>query len=137
MAQTAEYALRVMAEMAVQRSRGPFRARDLAKKAHVPPAFLSKVMRQLVKAGLLEARHGRGGGFFLTRPLSKISFAEILAAVGSEFESNRCLFGWKKCPKKNPCLLHNQWKGMKGRLLRWAKETTLKDVRQDRPRIST
>ena len=63
--QTAEYALRAMASLA--RADGALTAEELSAQASVPVHYLAKVMRQLVVAGLVSARRGRGGGFRLAR----------------------------------------------------------------------
>lgn len=122
---TAEYALRAMAQIAALGVDGALRAKDLSELAHVPTPYLSKILRRLTAAGLLESEKGHGGGFRLTRPPSKISFADIFAALGEELDSNRCAFGWGDCDKKHPCLLHPAFSQLKGQLGAWSKSSTL------------
>ena len=54
-------------------------AQDL--KTHA--VFLRRVMAQLVRAELVEAREGRDGGYRLARPSSEITLADVFLAIRS------------------------------------------------------
>lgn len=127
--QTAEYALRVLAYMSVQEADRLVRARDLSVEIEIPASYLSKIMRRLVEAGLLESQKGHGGGFKIARPLPEITFADILEAVDLEARPQGCVFGWKTCDERNPCPLHPFWKRLKDDMEDWARAHTLEDVR--------
>ena len=126
--QTAEYALRVLAFMATREEDAPFRARDLYPDTGIPLYYLSKIMRRLVEGGLLSSQKGHGGGFEFARPLSKISFSDVLTAVGYETQAGSCVFGWSECNEKDPCPLHPFWSDIKNNFLNWAETYTLADV---------
>ncbi len=125
--QSAEYALRAMTCLA-QGDRVARKAADLAVEASVPAHYLSKVLRRLVAAGLLDSQKGHGGGFVLARPASEIRFADVLAAMGEAPVGGRCVFGWGKCDEKKPCPLHPAWSVLSEALQSWARESTLADV---------
>ena len=125
--QTAEYALRAMACLAAPGG-GAMRALDLSRATQVPPHYLSKVLRRLVHAGLLDSQKGHGGGFTLARPASKIRFADVLAAVDEAPETGRCAFGYAQCDAKNPCPLHPAWSKLNEQMSSWAERTTLASV---------
>ena len=128
MTQTAIYALRVMTELATADPNKVSSRGRLAKKTHVPIHFLAKVMRRLVKARLVKAKRGVGGGFALAKPLGKICFEDILRAVGYNLEENRCAFGWKICSAVHPCPLHPVWSILKGNFLDWTRKHSLLDL---------
>jgi Rrf2 family protein len=125
---TAEYALRAMAELSRCPPGTALRAVDLAKLTGVPDAYLAKVLRRLVNAGVLHATKGHGGGFTLARAPARIRFVEILEAVDSMPLADRCAFGRPKCSTVNPCPLHPVWSKLKDSFLGWARTTTLADV---------
>jgi Rrf2 family protein len=127
LSQTAEYALRAMAELARPHAE-PLRGSDLSDATQVPPHYLSKVLRRLVRAGLLVSQKGHGGGFVLARPAREIRFADVLAAVDQAPHSGRCAFGWGSCDVQHPCLLHPAWSRLNEALMIWADRTTLAEV---------
>lgn len=101
------------------------RASDLAATTHVPPAYVSKVMRKLVVAGLVSGTKGHHGGFKLARPAAQIRFIEVIRAVDPMPTTEPCAFGWGACNSASPCLLHPAFTGLRAQVRKWAEETTL------------
>ncbi len=128
LSQTAEYALRAMGQLAVLPHDGAVRGKDLAELTDIPSDYLFKIMRMLVRGGLLKAERGHGGGFRLARAPAEIRFAEILDAVGALPEKNRCAFGWGQCNPKKPCLLHPVVSGLNEAVEQWAHSATRADI---------
>jgi Rrf2 family protein len=54
---------------------------ELAAEQGLPGPFLEQQLLRLRRAGVLEARRGRHGGYRLRRPAPQLSLAEVLAAV--------------------------------------------------------
>jgi Rrf2 family iron-sulfur cluster assembly transcriptional regulator len=127
--QTAEYALRAMAWLATGPPGEPVRAADLSTCTGIPTHYLSKVLRRLVLAGLLDSQKGQGGGFSLARPPEEISFLDVLVSVDAYPTEGRCAFGWGSCDEANPCPLHGPWSQLNNQLREWASGTTLENVR--------
>ncbi len=128
--QTAEYALRVMALLAANPPDKPVRAKDLSEETGIPLHYLSKIMRRLVAAGLLNSQKGHGGGFILARPLSEIYFSDVLKAVNYDTEPAVCVFGWEECSEDKPCPLHFFWRDLKEYFSQWAEQHTLEEVKR-------
>jgi len=74
-----DYAIRALAELAV--APAPLTAKQIARARDIPKAFLTVILSQLVRAGLVRSRRGRIGGYVLERPPEEISMAEVIAAV--------------------------------------------------------
>jgi Rrf2 family transcriptional regulator, iron-sulfur cluster assembly transcription factor len=76
----ASHALKALLELA----RDPQRWRSshaLAAAEQLPEPMLEQLLLQLRRAGVLEARRGRSGGYRLRRAASGISVAEVMAAL--------------------------------------------------------
>ena len=129
LSQTAEYALRAMAWIASRPPGQPVLARDLSEGTQIPAQYLSKILRRLVLAGVLESRKGRGGGFTFARPAKEIRFREVLVAVDAYPKEGRCAFGWGACDANQPCPLHDSWSGMSEGFRRWASSSSFANVR--------
>jgi Rrf2 family protein len=128
LSQTAEYALRAMAWLAISPAGEPMRVRDLSIATGIPSHYLSKVMRRLVLAGLLVSQKGQGGGFVLSKAPDEIPFIDILIAMDVYPTDGRCAFGWGECDEIRPCPLHGSWSQLKEQLRSWAEDTTLADI---------
>jgi Rrf2 family protein len=103
---TSEYALRSVVFLA-ENPASPSPLQAIAATTQVPPGYLSKVLQQLVRAGLLNSQRGLGGGFSLARPATELSVYEVVQAVDP---ISRIL----ECPLKLPehreelCALHRR-----------------------------
>lgn len=122
---TAEYALRAMVTLGALAPSDSLTSADLSERTQVPLAYLSKVLRQLVAAGLLHGQRGHHGGFRLSRPPEQITFGEVLVAVGFHPPPNRCAMGWGTCSPAVPCPLHNAWSQIDASYQEWARCTTI------------
>ncbi|TDQ52112.1 BadM/Rrf2 family transcriptional regulator [Actinorugispora endophytica] len=72
--------MRAAAELAAA-SGGPVTAEQLARAQAIPGKFLENILTQLRRAGLVRSQRGPVGGYWLARPASEISLADIIRAV--------------------------------------------------------
>lgn len=117
--------------MAVHEESGPVRAKDMSASISIPPHYLSKVLRRLVEANILHATKGHNGGFVLARPAKQIKLIQILEAVEINVPPKHCIFGWRMCSSKEPCVLHHRWSSVNDAFQKWARTTTLADIKKD------
>lgn len=98
----------------------------LAMLTQAPAGYLSKVMRDLVVAGLVTSQRGPSGGFALARPAGQLTMLDVVNAVD---EIPRI----RECPLGNPahvklCPLHARIDGAMDLVERQFRQTTLAEV---------
>jgi len=76
----ADYALRAAIELAAATD-SHVTADRIARAQQIPGKFLETILTQLRRAGLIRSQRGPEGGFWLARPASEISLAEIIRAI--------------------------------------------------------
>jgi Rrf2 family protein len=76
-----EWALHCTWLLTVARDRDALSARRLAEFYGLPEAYLAKLLKTLVRAGLLSATSGPRGGFRLARAPGDITVADVVEAV--------------------------------------------------------
>ncbi len=89
---------------------GPHFVRDVAECAKVPPAYLTKVFKKLVDAGILRSKRGWAGGTRLARSPETITLLEITEAIDGKDWNRGCLLGQDLCSDERACPAHNFWK---------------------------
>ncbi len=104
----ADYGVRVMIHLANGIPGTRSSLTDLAEAAEVSPAFLSKVLQRLVRAGLVASRRGKRGGFELVERGRQASLMDILAALDGVPELNACLLNGG-CHRSSWCAAHLVW----------------------------
>lgn len=105
---TTEYAIRVLAYLH-RHDESSHSVNVLHQELKLPYKYLTKLMTELVKKGLVNSSRGREGGLSLARDAHDIYLCDILEAIGESLEHERCILGFEKCDASNPCALHDQW----------------------------
>ena len=88
------YALRVMADLAVHD--GWVSLGEVSKRQGISRKYLEQVASSLLKAGYIEGRRGKGGGYRLTRSPEEYTLGEILRAAE---EGTLCLLYTSPSPR--------------------------------------
>jgi Rrf2 family protein len=78
-----DYALRAVAELAAAAggSDRPVTADALAQAQGIPPKFLESILLQLRRGGIVNAQRGPEGGYWLARPATDISLADVIRVI--------------------------------------------------------
>ncbi|MGI6302722.1 MAG: RrF2 family transcriptional regulator [Verrucomicrobiota bacterium] len=132
--QTAEYALRAAIALAQEGDRS-LTTDELAVRTKVPRGYLSKVLQQLHKGGVVRAIRGIYGGYALCRPPGDITMIEVVNAVDPIQRIHTCPLN---LPEHGDCLcpLHQRMDRALAEVERAFSETTLEEVVQE-PSLST
>jgi Rrf2 family iron-sulfur cluster assembly transcriptional regulator len=130
---TGQYALRAMIHLARRVDDWPVPGREIAHDARIPRNYLSKVMGDLVRAGVLESTRGLGGGFRMARSPRKTYLFAILAPFENTLADQRqCPFANHVCSDRNPCLGHEEWKRVLATYIDFLRRTSIHDVAVER-----
>lgn len=122
-----EYAIRAMTYLA----RHPDQlhlSREIAEEEEIPYYFLSKILQNLARDGLLKSTKGRGGGFELAKSPKRIKLYDIKVSIDGDVDLSECALGLSKCDDKQPCPLHDTFKPLREGIRRYLKETSLIDM---------
>ena len=106
---TSEYAIRAVIHLAQNPDEWPISGKCIAEQAGIPPKYLSKVLGDLVRVGVLVSTRGKGGGFGMMRSPRQTKLIDVLAPF-EQFEQGRCPFGNQCCSDEYSCLAHSEWK---------------------------
>lgn len=80
LSQTVEYALRAAVHLA-DHAPTPRTTQQIADATKVPRAYLSKILQQMNRAGLVHSQRGSGGGITLARMTTQITVLDVVNAV--------------------------------------------------------
>ena len=77
-----EYAYKAILELAI-RYKGdlPVQIHVISKAQNIPEKFLTHLLLQLKSANIVNSSRGVAGGYYLTRPPSRISLADLFKAI--------------------------------------------------------
>lgn len=107
----AQYAFRALTHLVDKYDEGPVLISEIATKKQIPLKFLENILLQLKKAGILDSKKGKGGGYFIREHPSKTTIASVIRVVDGPIALLPCVSlnfyeHCKNCDELN-CGLHN------------------------------
>ncbi len=120
-----EYGLRAILHLAAQPDREYVSIREMAQTLDISFHFLTKILQQMTRAGMLTSQRGPEGGVALARPLGKVTLLDVLRAIDERDLFSSCVMGLSGCGDRNPCPLHAQWSKERRRLETMFRRATL------------
>jgi Rrf2 family protein len=76
-----KYGLKALIHLARQYEKGPILIADLAREERIPKKFLEAILLALKNSGILQSKKGKGGGYYLARQPSKITFGQAIRVM--------------------------------------------------------
>lgn len=127
-----QYAFKALAYLAARYDEGPVLISEISKKKKIPLKFLENILLELKKAGILESKKGKGGGYFLKKEPSKVKVASIIRLVNGPIAMLPCVSLYfyercKNCDEKN-CGLHDMMIEVRDASLNILENRTLEDL---------
>jgi Rrf2 family protein len=103
---------------------------EIAKQQGVPKKFLEKIIRDLLRSGLIKSKRGPCGGYVLARSPHEISFHDVIQALEGPIAVNACLDERVSCDQLPRCAMVGVWSEVQRRVTEVFAKTTLADLRQ-------
>jgi Rrf2 family protein len=130
-----QYGLKALTYLAQQENIGPVLIADIAEKKNIPLKFLESILLDLRKAGLLESKKGKGGGYFFAVPPAKIKVATVIRLLDGPIALLPCasLNFYKKCDDcdERSCGLNHIMREVRDASLRILEERTVADIAEE------
>lgn len=111
LSQRTRYTIRALLHLADRYGEGPVQLAEIAVAQNIPPKFLTVMLSQMSREGLIGSRRGRDGGYWLARPPAEISYGEIVRLTRGSLGLLPCAsrFAYEKCANcisEEQCRLH-------------------------------
>jgi FeS assembly SUF system regulator len=119
-----DYATVILATLAADRSRLQ-NANSLAERTHIAAPTVSKLLKQLHRAGLVNSTRGTRGGYQLARDPEQITAAAILDALEGPVSLTECSAGAGHCGIEHSCSVGRTWQRLTLAIRRSLNEVTL------------
>jgi FeS assembly SUF system regulator len=104
-------------------------AADVARQCRLTPATVSKLLKQLQRAGLVDSTRGLRGGYRLARPPREISAAAILDALEGPLALTECATGsHSRCDLQSSCSVGDGWQRINTAIRQSLEEITLAEL---------
>ncbi len=78
LSQKARYAIRAMQHLADRYGDGPVQLGEIATAQQIPAKFLTTILSELGRAGVVESQRGRDGGYWLASPPQELTYGNLV-----------------------------------------------------------
>jgi Rrf2 family protein len=125
-----QYALRAVFELAKQRGKGPTKISDIAGAQAIPIRFLEVILSRLKRSGMVDAKRGFTGGYYLTRSPENITVGDIMSFMQGAQRPVDCAACVSKpgCPFTRGCAFSAMWNRVNSAIFQVYNETTIQDL---------
>lgn len=122
-----DYATVILAALAEDPARVQT-ATALAERTHIGAPTVSKLLKQLHRAGMVSSTRGLHGGYRLARPAAQISAAAILDALEGPLALTDCSAGQGQCGIEQTCRVGRAWQRVNLAIRRSLSEVSLAEL---------
>lgn len=108
LSQKTRYAIRAMQHLADHFGQGPVQLAKIADRQKIPPSFLTVILSELTRFGLVESQRGRDGGYWLALSPIDITYGDLIRVMrgslalvpcASRYAHEKC----KNCLEEGEC----------------------------------
>lgn len=101
---------------------------EIAEKLSVPRHFLAKIMKSMVKHGVVDSTKGPYGGFSANKNTRRVKLIDLVAYTEGLSQFNTCVLSLRKCNARNPCPLHDQMLQTRNAMMQSLSGTSIGDL---------
>jgi Rrf2 family protein len=108
LSQKTRYAIRAMQHLADKHGQGPIPLTDIAETQNIPAKFLTVILSELSRVGIVASQRGKDGGYWLGVPPIDITYGDLIRVMrgslalvpcASRFAHETC----KNCVEEKDC----------------------------------
>ena len=108
LSQKTRYAIRAMQHLADKHGQGPIPLTDIAETQNIPAKFLTVILSELTRVGIVASQRGKDGGYWLGVPPIDITYGDLIRVMrgslalvpcASRFAHETC----KNCVEEKDC----------------------------------
>lgn len=99
LSQKTRYAIRAMQHLADRYGQGPVQLAEIASKQNIPANFLTTILSELSRFGIVASLRGKDGGYWLALPPVDITYGDLIRVMRGSLALVPCAsrFAHEKC----------------------------------------
>jgi len=131
-----DYGTLILAQLPVH-GRGLASAGQVATSTHLTQPTVSKLLKAMVRAGLVVSTRGAQGGYALARPARDINAAQIIDALEGPVAITQCSAPSGQCSLESVCRVGHAWQKINVGIRKALSEVSLADLQYENEPLAT
>ena len=124
------YGLRILIDLATHDSSKPRLIRDIAQTQQISEKYISRLVIDLRRAGLIRSIRGVNGGFHLAKKPEEITLLEVLEVMEGPISVVECVNSRNKCERNPLCGARTIWQRLNENIRQMMQQITLAEILQ-------
>jgi|SRR6266498_1548216 len=128
-----DYAVRVVLALAKRGEGARLSSTQIQQEMLIPKAFMTRIVAQLSREGLINTFPGREGGLMLPRPAAQLTLRDVVEAFEGPILLSACLQakGEDDCPFRTNCPVSPKWGRVQVAMMREMASITFEDLAKE------
>ena len=123
-----DYALKTLLYLALNEG-NLLTIQKIAKNLDIPTKFLEQVLLELKRAGFINSKRGKIGGYFLAKPAKTIKLGEVIRFIDGPLEPIACVDNnYKDCQDIKFCVLRKIWQEITEKISSFVDKISFEDL---------
>ncbi len=99
LSQRTRYAIRALQHLADRFGQGPIQLAEISETQNIPAKFLTVILSEMKRSGLVETMRGKEGGYWLARTPADITYGDIVRLTRGSLALVPCAsrLAYEKC----------------------------------------
>jgi Rrf2 family protein len=127
------YGVRAIVDIAYHGRGKPEQIRRIAERQDIPPRYLEQIFQRLKRAGIIKTLRGAKGGYYLGKPPSQISVADVVQVTDGPLTPVLCRDYSNKdaeCRRAGRCVVKPVWDEAGKRMADYLRSVTIEELCQ-------
>lgn len=124
-----DYALKTVLDLALNYGKSPVTVPQLAERLDIPIKFLEQILLDLKRAGFVESKRGKIGGYLLAKHPSQIRLGEVIRFIDGPIEPIACVDKeYSGCRDIHKCVFRQIWQEITKNTAKFIDNLTFEDL---------
>lgn len=128
-----KYAINALVYLAKQPEKSPVLISEIAQSEHIPQKFLEAILLDLKNAGILNSKKGKGGGYYLIKPVDQVNIADVMRLFDGAIAYLPCVSykyyeRCEECKDEEVCGIRDLFSEVRAVTVKLLKENSLADI---------
>ena len=124
------YGLRILIDLATHDNSIPRLIRDIAQAQQISEKYISRLVIDLRRAGLIRSIRGVNGGFHLAKKPEEITLLEVIETMEGPVSVVECVNARHKCGRNSSCGARTIWQQLNENIRNMMQNITLAEILQ-------
>lgn len=139
-----KYAINALVFLARKENNNPVLISEIAEQQHIPKKFLEAILLDLKRAGVLNSKKGKGGGYYLLKKANEVNLADVIRLFDGAIAFLPCVTHkyyerCEECVDENTCGIRDVFFQVRNETVEILKRSTLSEIinREEKRKIKT